>query len=319
MLENNCLIIDKMHDSILPLLEKAGWKGTYMPDIKRPEILQRVGAYQGLILRSKTMVDAELLAQAPQLRVVARAGSGVDLMDMQALTQRNITLVNAPEGNRDALAEHATGLLLGLLHRLRTGHNEIARGEWNREGNRGFELTARTVGLIGYGYMGQAFAQRLAAFGCKILAYDKYKTGFGTQAVQEATLEEIFERADVLSLHVPLTGETRFMVDQAFFERFAMPLFFVNTSRGNVVKLNDLVSAMKQGKVLGAALDVLENEKLATLSPEQQATLQWLTQAPNTLITPHVGGWTHESYRKINEVLAEKMAKLVPNKSVIKE
>lgn len=310
IMNNHCLIIDKMHESIIPMLEHIGLHPHYHPDIRREEVLHIIGDYTGLIVRSKTAIDRELIDRAVHLRFVARAGAGLDQLDEKVLADRNITIINAPEGNRDALAEHATGMLLALMNKMHTADQHIRKGIWDREGNRGVELMGKTVGLIGYGYMGQAFARRLSGFGVRVLAYDKYKEKYGDAYAQEADMEALYESADILSLHVPLSSETRFLIDDNFLRHFRKNIFLLNTARGKVIKLKTLSEAIESGKIRGAALDVLENEKLNNLSEEQKLYFNRLAYSESVIFTPHVGGWTFESYEKINRVLADKIKAL---------
>ena len=309
-----CLIIDKMHDSIVPLLAQIGYEGHYRPTITRAEVLATIADYDGLIVRSKIAIDRELIDQAQKLKFVGRAGAGLDQLDLAALEARSITVLNAPEGNQDALAEHAVGMLLTLLNKIHLADRQIRAGVWDREANRGVELMGKTVGLIGYGYMGQAFAQRLSGFGVTVLAYDKYRQNYGDAYAQEATMEQLYEQTDVLSLHVPLTEETQNMVDKMYLERFRKSLFLVNTARGKIVTFETLVQALRSGKLLGAALDVLENEKLAQLNDQQRTLFDKLTHTDSiserVVFTPHVAGWTYESYEKINQVLVDKIKNL---------
>lgn len=310
IMKNYCLIIDQMHESIIPMLKDIGMIPDYRPDIQREEILQIISQYEGIIVRSKTEIDQELIGKATNLRFVGRAGAGLDQLDEQALAQRNIKILNAPEGNRDALAEHATGMLLALMNKIHTADQQIRQGFWDREGNRGVELMGKTVALIGYGYMGQAFARRLSGFGVKVLAYDKYKTKYGDAYAKEATMDMIYQSADILSLHVPLTPETLFFIDNIYLNRFQKNIFLLNTARGKVITLKTLAEAIERGKIRGAALDVLENEKLHRLSEEQKIYFEKLTQSDRVIFTPHVAGWTFESYQKINQVLIEKIKAL---------
>ncbi len=304
------LIIDEMHTCILALLDEQGHEVNYQPTITKEEIFSVISEYEGVLVRSKISFDKSFFQKAEKLRFIGRAGAGLDQIDLEEVEKRKIQLLNAPEGNCDALGEHALALLISLLNNLKQGDYQIKNMVWDREGNRGYELSARTVGIIGFGFMGQAFAKRAAALGCKVLAYDKYKENYTTDFAQEASLEEIFEHCDILSLHVPLTEETNQWVDKDFFARFKKPFWFINTSRGKVCLLNDLVKALEEGKVLGAGLDVIENEKLHTLTLEQEETLTVLSKYPNVIISPHVGGWSFESYKKISEVLAEKIKQI---------
>ena len=301
------LIIDKMHESIGPLLTAAGYDWDYQPNMDRAGLLDSIEAYEGLVVRSKTTVDTEVLSRATRLKIIARAGAGLDKLELEAIANRDIAVVNAPEGNRDALAEHAMGLLLSLLNHIVPADQEVRKGVWDREGNRGYELQGKTVGLIGFGYMGQAFAHRLRAFGVQILAYDKYQPKPEHPYARPASLEEIQSEADILSFHVPLTTETRMHYDAAFFAAFAKPIWLLNTARGGVLDLQAVIDGLDSGRIMGAALDVLENEKLTTMSEAEQARYENLTARKNLIFSPHVGGWTFESYRKINETLVQKI------------
>lgn len=300
-----------MHDSLLPMLEKAGFTPDYLPHITRTEILDVLHHYQIMIVRSKTPIDAELLSKATHLQVLARAGSGTDQVDMAALAARNITLINAPEGNRDAVGEHAIGMLLALMNKLMQADAQVRQKIWQRETNRGYELMGKTVGIIGYGHMGQSFAKRLSGFGCRVLAYDKYKSEFSDTYATEASLGQLWQEAEVLSLHVPLTDETRGWVTTDFLNRFIHPIWLVNTARGEIVPFSSLREALQSGKLRGACLDVLEQEKLDRLTPAQAADFEWLAQQPNVIFSPHVAGWTYESYVRINRVLVDKLVQLM--------
>jgi D-3-phosphoglycerate dehydrogenase len=304
------LIVDKMHSSIVPLLEQQGFIVHHEPQITRKEIIEGLGDYYGLIIRSKTSVDADLLQNANKLHFVARAGAGLDQLDIKVLESRNIKILNAPEGNRDALGEHALGMLLSIANKIRHADAMIRQQVWDREGHRGFEIKGKTVALIGYGQMGSAFAEKLSGLGCEVIAYDKYKTDFTSKFVTEVSMEEIFKRAEILSFHVPLTEETRNLADEDFFSKLKNNIVLLNTSRGEVLNLHDLLKVMDLGKVTVAGLDVLENEKINHLNNEQKANFERLIKSDNVLLTPHVGGWTYESYERINEVLADKILKL---------
>jgi len=205
----------------------------------------------------------------------------------------------------DAVGEHATGMLLALMNNFRNADQEIRNGKWDREGNRGYELKGKTVGIIGYGYMGRSFAKKLSGFEANVIAYDKYKTGFSDDYANEASMEEIVKKSDILSLHIPLTSETRQMVDDEYFFHFRKPIFFINTARGEIVSVNAVLKAIESGKILGAGLDVLQTEKFPALG--EQDWYKGLIASGKVLLTPHVGGWTFDSYRKISEVLAEKL------------
>ncbi len=302
------LIADQMHPSLFAMLEAQGWTYDYHPDFRRNDIISCLADYDGLIIRSKTRIDEELLTQAKRLKFIARAGAGLDLIDAEATERMGIRLFHAGTGNRDAVAEHTVGMLLMLFHNLNKADREVRQAIWDREGNRGVELMGKTVGLIGYGNNGSATARRLSGFGCRVLAYDKHRDGYGDQYAEEASVGEIQREADVLSLHIPLTDLTRNMVNAKFIAAFHKPFYLNNVSRGEIVNAKALVEAMKSGRVLGACLDVLENEKLSQLTNPQQEAFDYLRTSPSTVLTPHVAGWTHESYVRINEVLVRQMA-----------
>jgi D-3-phosphoglycerate dehydrogenase len=309
-LRGSILIIDDMHSGIVPGLQKLGFIVDYRPEISRNDILEIIPEYLGLVIRSKTDADKELIDKARKLKFIARAGAGTDRIDTEYCQEKNIIVLNSPEGNKDALGEHAAGMLLALFNHMHTGDSEIRNHVWRREENRGTELHSKTVGIVGYGNMGSSFARRLSGFSCTVLAYDKYKTGYEDIYARESTLEELYSEADVVSLHVPLTPETRNFYNFDFFSRFHRNVWLINTARGNIVPLADLVKLLSSGKVLGAALDVLENETLSSLAGKDRETFGQLIKFDNVILTPHVGGWTHESYRKINEVLIEKIGRL---------
>lgn len=307
------LIIDEMHLSILDLLEKEGFQVTYAPKITRAEILDQVSEYEGLIIRSKTPMDRELLEKATRLKFIGRAGAGLDQIDLDYLADRGVKLFHAAKGNRDAVAEHAIGGLLALFNHIPKADQEVRKGIWDREGNRGHELMGKTVGIFGYGNMGSAFAKRLKGFGVQILAYDKYKVDFGTETVQEVMWEKVKAEADILSIHVPLTSETRNFFTLEELRGFAKPFWLINTARGEVINFATLNEAFDQGILRGVVLDVLENEKFQRFSPEQKAEFERLAQRENVIFSPHVAGWTFESYVKINEVLVKQIKKEFSN------
>ncbi|MEL7145482.1 MAG: NAD(P)-dependent oxidoreductase, partial [Bacteroidota bacterium] len=244
---------------------------------------------------------------APTLEFIGRAGAGIDNIDEKAVAKAGIEVFNAPEGNRDAVGEHAIGMLLMLLNNLYKGHQEIGEGIWDREGNRGRELGSLTVGIYGYGNTGSAFARKLSGFGCRIVAFDKYKNDIKDPFVEYVTPREFYEEADVVSIHVPLTSETGSLINEQFFQSFKKQIYVINTSRGKVLSLSDLLKSFGQGKILGACLDVLENEQLSTYTEEEKQLLQKLRDTGKIVFSPHVAGWTVESYRKISEVLSEKI------------
>lgn len=303
------LIVDDLHENIFPMLSELGFEVNYQPNINRFEILETIQDYQGLIIRSKTKVDALFLSHCEKLEFIGRAGAGLDLIDLKEVSRRNIQVFAANEGNAVAVAEHTMGMILMLFNKLNHADAEVHQRIWEREKNRGIELSGMTVGIIGYGNMGIALAQRLMGFEVKVLAYDKiekkdYEYGLYSK---KATINDIFEEADLVSIHVPLTDETRLMVNDDFIQKFKKNVFIVNTSRGEVASTESILKGLQSGKIRGACLDVLENEKLSTLTLEQEEVYSQLFKLKNVILTPHIAGWTVESYRKINEVLVGKI------------
>jgi D-3-phosphoglycerate dehydrogenase / 2-oxoglutarate reductase len=307
VIPNKVLIIDEMHLSIIPLLETEGFEVDYRPEINRPEILEIIRDYVGLIIRSKTPMDRELLEKAMNLKFIGRAGAGLDKIDLEYLEEHHIKLFHAAEGNMDAVGEHAVGGLLALFNHIGRADREVRNGIWRREENRGIELQGKTVGIIGYGNMGSSFARKLSGFDVKVLAYDKYKRGFGNDYVEEVSFEELKDQADVLSIHVPLTKETRNFLTLEELMQFKKPIYFINTARGEIISFDTLNQALEQGIIKGAVLDVLENEKFHTFTPEQKESFEKLAKRENVIFSPHIAGWTDESYEKINHVLLSKI------------
>lgn len=307
-MKGKILIVDKLHPTFKESAIAMGFEVHDNPLITRAETLDIIGDYDGIAVRTKFQIDKELMQAGAKLKFVARAGAGMDNIDVPYADERGIQLLNAPEGNMDAVGEHAVGMLLSLMNNFRQADIQVRNGIWNREGNRGYELKGKTVGIIGYGFMGQSFAKKLAGFGVQVIAYDKYKTGFSDAYAKEVSMEEIVKHCDVLSLHIPLTAETRQMVDDEYLLHFRKPIFFINTARGEIVHVQAVLNAIDKGKILGAGLDVLQVEKLPALV--EQTWYSTLKSSDKVILTPHVGGWTFDSYRKISEVLFDKLKKL---------
>lgn len=302
------LIVDDLHPVFKERAKLLGFEVDDRPLISREETMEVIKDYTGIAVRTKFRIDKALFDAATNLEFVARAGAGLDNIDEAIAKERGIKLLNAPEGNMDAVGEHATGLLLSLMNNFRNADQQIRNGKWDREGNRGYELKGKTVGIIGYGFMGKSFAKKLKGFEVNVIAYDKYKTGFSDDFAKEVSMEEIVRQSDVLSLHIPLTSETRQMVNAEYLFHFRKPIFFINTARGEIVNTTAVLAALNQGKILGAGLDVLEAEKFPLLGLQD-----WyadIVATEKVILTPHVGGWTFDSYRKISEVLAEKLGQL---------
>lgn len=303
------LIVDDIHFVLLVKLIKAGCEIDYQPTIGREEAIQLIPTYQGLIIRSKFNVDEQFIGQASQLRFIGRAGAGMDNIDELAAAKRGIALFNAPEGNRQAVAEHMIGMLLHLFNNLGHGHSQIQQHQWLREDNRGVQLSGRKVGIIGYGHNGQAMAKCLSGFGVEVLAYDKYHPDFDTRYARSVSLEELKASVSVLSLHIPLTAETRGMVDADFLAGFREPLYLLNGSRGEIVHMEALVDALDQGQLVAAALDVLPVERFPALA--EQPWFEDIIDHPNVLLSPHVAGWSVESYFEIANVLSDKIVEFL--------
>jgi D-3-phosphoglycerate dehydrogenase / 2-oxoglutarate reductase len=310
MASPKCLIVDPMHSSLFAMLENIGWEVDYEPDITREEIKSKHMGCQGLIVRSKTFIDRDLLGPNPTVRFIGRAGAGLDNIDLRYLKEKNIDVIHASEGNRDAVGEHAVGLLLALIRNIAKADHEVKNFVWSREANRGTEVMGKTVGIVGYGNTGQAFAKRLSGFGCNVLVYDKYKSNYSDVFCTESKMDTLFENVDVISLHIPLTDETRMLVDIDYLKRFKKPIILINTARGEIVSLTAVAEAMSKGLLRGAALDVLENEKLDTLTPSQIEAFNSLRERFNVIFTPHIAGWTYESHVKINVALVQKIGAL---------
>lgn len=304
------LFLDTVHEHLASHLTRMDHECVDGSRLSRQELLPQIEDYDGIVIRSRIKLDKELLDAAKNLRFIARAGAGMENIDVEYAKMLGIQCFNAPEGNRDAVAEHAIGMLLSLFNHINTADMEVRKGLWLREENRGVELLGRTVGIIGYGNTGQAFAKRLSGFGVLMYAHDKYQKGFSDDLVIETNMESIYQEAEIISLHVPLTLETFHMLNDAFFEKLNHPVYLINTSRGAVVDTEALVRAMQSGKVLGACLDVLEFEKFNFEQIENEeipAAFQYLIDSPKVILTPHIAGWTQESHAKLSHVLAEKI------------
>mgnify|MGYP006267684119 CR=1 FL=1 len=296
-------VIDSFPEDFIQALQALPVTVQYLPEAQRGDILPQLAETEILVLNSKIKVDREAIDAAPKLRLVLRAGVGLDHVDVDYLREKDIEAYNTAGANADAVAEQTVGMLLSLRHHLRRADQQVRQFSWQREANRGHEIKGHTVGLIGYGHTGKAVARRLSGFQPRVLAYDKYLSGYGEIFAAQASPEQIFQHADVLSLHVPLTAETHEMVDLAYLEQFQKPIYLLNLARGPIVKLPDLLDALEQGLVLGAALDVLPNEKFDTLTSEEKDLYQRLFDRDDVLLSPHIGGWTVESRQNINQAL----------------
>lgn len=304
------VFIDKVHEILEQRLTAKGFHCIDATHLNKDECAQAIHDATGIVIRSRFRMDEAFLKHAPQLKFIARSGAGMENIDETYTSQHAISLFNAPEGNRNAVGEHALGMLLSLFNRLSLADREVRNGTWDREGNRGVELDGKTVGIIGFGNNGQAFAKKLRGFDVRVMAYDKYKSDFGNEFVEESTLTNIQQEADVFSFHIPQTEETIYMGNDDFFSAFAKSFYLINLSRGKIIQTKSLVTALKSRKVLGACLDVLEYEKSSFESffdQEIPEDFKYLLSSDKVLLSPHVGGWTHESYFKLSDVLADKI------------
>ncbi len=312
------LIIDTLHDSFKFHFSNNKIEYTYAFDWKYSDILNQIQNFDGLILRNRVFTNEEFMSRAKKLLFVARVGSGTDGINKKLLTKYNVKLLTAPEGNRNAVAEHTLGLLLSILNNFKKSQTELSNFEWKREENRGTELVGKTVGIIGYGNVGKLLAQKLNALGCEVLAYDK-RNKLQDNFAKIVSLEELQEKAQIVSLHIPLdddidgkqqNGNFHF-ADDTFFQNFKNPIFFFNTSRGAVVDTEALLKHLKNGKVIGAGIDVLENEKPNTFTDVQKQQFEELISMQNVILTPHIAGWTFESHENLNKILGQKINQFV--------
>lgn len=301
------LITAKVHEYLINQLEEKGYTVSYQPSITYDGVMQAIHDVTGMIVTTRIKVDKAMIDRAAELQWIGRLGSGMELIDVPYAESKGIHCASSPEGNMDTVGEQAVGMLIMLQHNLLRSNLQLREGIWERDGNRAWELGGKTIAIIGYGHTGSSFARKLRGFDMRILAYDKYKKGYGNDQVTETDMETIFREADVVSFHLPLTEETRHLGNTEFFNSFAKPVCVMNTSRGKVVNTADLVLALGSGKVAGACLDVLENEKLETFSAAEQEQFRYLLQNDRVILTPHIAGYSHEASIKMAQIVLKKL------------
>ena len=309
-MNKDVLITDYVHPVLLQGLHDLGYSTTYAPEMSRKEMEGALGNYKGVVINTRCAIDREAMAGAPSLRWIGRLGSGLDIIDLDAARELGIKVMSAPEGNAEAVAEHAMGMLLCLANKLISADRSVRDGSWLREQHRGWEIAGKTIGIIGYGNNGSAFGRLWKGWGVKVFAYDKYLENYTKGFAEEVTLDALLEKSDIISLHIPLTPETRELVNEEFISRCKPGFNLINTSRGKNLNLPDVVSALKTGHMGGACIDVFPSEPPSLGTEESRKAFEELSEMENVVLSPHVAGWTVESKRKIAEVLVEKIRSL---------
>lgn len=306
----NVLIIDEVHPVLLEGLKTHGIEVNYQPLYTPSEVLANIHLYSGLVVRTKMLMDKNVLSKATRLKFIGRAGAGLDNIDTEYCVSRGIVCFNAGEANADAVGEHTLAMLLSICTQLQKADKQVRASVWDRKGNTGWELRGKTVGIVGFGNTGKAVAEKLSGFGVKVLAYDKYLSNYGNNQVLEASMANIQQQADIVSFHVPLTAETFHMVNREWIRACRKQIVLLNLSRGKVANLSDVVEGIQDQRIIGAGLDVLENESIDKLNSAEQGLFDLLVKMDNVVLSPHIGGWTKESFEKISLVLLRKIKEL---------
>ncbi len=309
-MKKKVLVIGNIQQILIQNLEAAGFTCDYKSELNKRQLIKHIHGYHGIVVRTY-LIDKEVIDAAPNLEFIGRSGSGLDKIDVAYAESKNIHVINSPEGNADAVAEHAIGMILGLLHFIVKSDREMRRFIFKRKINTGFELSNKTVGIIGFGNTGSRLAKKLLGFNCKILAHDKYLSGFGNEKIVETSLQQVYNQADIVSVHLQGNAETKEYICEAFINQFKKPIYLINTSRGMIMNTKDVWRALDSGKIIGLGLDVYENEDLSSITFRQKQLYKKLVRSNKTIVTPHVAGWSHEAEYKIADILSKKIISTV--------